>query len=701
MLQGCGWEDDPVTETISNLKGIKTIEYVSASSTKITLKGSGSTQLPESTKLTFKVLDGDGATVQNAKISFVLSDAGINNGVTLSSSEALSDASGMVVVTAYSGLAVGSFSVNAQYTNKTTTITSTSDSISIIKKSELVSSISFVSLTNPTIALKGNGNEQVPDNTTIKFKLVDSGGANVSGATVNLYTSTDTGGITLSNTTATSDANGEITVTAYAGSSLTTFEVWASLETNNSIKAKSTTVTITSNQVKAISFISASPTLIALKGTGGTDLTESSAVKFKAVDESGNPVAGASLNFALSTSNGGIALGTTSGKTNTSGEITVNVTSGTIPTSVTVIASLSSDINIRVISSQINVSTGRAEKGSFSVGPEGFHAIGAWTTNGIEKKVSARAFDRFHHPVPDGTVISFRTEWGGIDSFCQTSAGSCSVTWRSVGDRTLFNSQNPMGRVTVTASAMGEEKFVDINSDGMFDSNDQPFWNPAEGELPELFINSVEIKKVLANSGASSLPDTNVYKWSWVPDTDYVLSTDEFLDDNLNGIWDTGNGKYNGKLCTDAAESSGTCSKELVRVWDSSVILATPPDPAASASMALYDAATGNPVSFIDLSSLAIGSSRSYVLEVKDYLGNPLPGATSITFAGINAAGEVVELSTSVTKITIPESASIGFGTTLFNFAVFRTAVQKVQISIKVSGAGEREYNIPVTEPIT
>ena len=697
VFSGCGWEDED-TETESGTSSlISSITYVSASASKIVLKGSGSTSVPESSKLSFKALDDKGLAVQNAKISFSISEEGITNGITLSTTEATSDSDGIVEVTASSGSIAGIFTITASNKN----ISSKSDIITIIKKSELVNSIDFVSVTDPTIALKGNGNDQVPDFTYLKFKLLDSGGAPVSGATVNLYLSTDTGNITLSSQTGLSDANGEVSVIAYAGTSLTTFEVWASLETNNSIKAKSSTITITSNKVKAISFISAAPTLIALKGTGGTDLTETSAIKFKAVDESGNPVTGATLNFDLSTTNGGISLGTNTGKTNTSGEITVNLTSGTVPTSVTVTASLASDPNIRVISTQINVSTGRAEKRNFTVGPVGFHAIGAWTTDGIEKDVNVRAFDRFHHPVPDGTVVSFRTEWGGIDSFCQTIEGTCSVKWRSVGARSFFSGQDTPGRVTITASVMGEEGFVDVNADGMYDQNDQPFWDSSVGEQSEMFINNVEIKKVLASTSAGSLSDDNIYKWEWVEDNDYVLSTDEFLDDNENGVLDNGNGIYNGKLCTDIAQSEGICSKDLVRVWSENVILATPPEPAASCIVNLYDAVTGNPVYMVDLDGLPVNSVKSLVVEITDYLGNPLPGATSVSFSALDAAGEEVDFAVSLTKTTIPETAWMGIGSTLFNVSVFRTSVQKSKFVIKISGNGEKEIAIPITEPLT
>lgn len=697
VFAGCSWEDDE-SQTESGVSSVvSSVAYVSATSTRIVLKGSGSTDVPDFTKLSFKALDDKGSAVKNAKISFSISEEGISKGVTLSATEAVSDENGLVEIKATSGSDVGTFTVSASHKD----LTSKSDIITIIKKSELVSAIEFISLTDSTIALKGNGNELVPDFTNLKFRLLSSSGSPVSGATANLYLSTDTGNITLSSSTGLSDANGEVNVTAYAGTSLTKFEVWASLETNNSIKAKSSTVTITSNKVKAISFISATPTLIALKGTGGTDLSETSAVKFKAVDESGNPVIGSVLNFDLSTTNGGLALGTSSGKTNTTGEITVNVMSGTVPTSVTVIASLAADPNIRVISSQINVSTGRAEKRNFTVGPVGFHAIGAWTTDGIEKEVNVRAFDRFHHPVPDGTVVSFRTEWGGIDSFCQTMDGTCTVTWRSVGDRSFFVNQDPPGRITITASVMGEEGFVDVNADGMYDQNDKPFWDPNTGEQSEMFINNTEIKRVLSNSSASSLPDSNIYKWEWVEDTEYVLSTDEFLDDNKNGIMDPGNGIYNGKLCTDAAQAEGICSKDLVRVWSENVILATPPEPAASCIINLYDAVSGNPVNMVDLNGLPVGSLRSFVVEISDYLGNPLPGSTKIEFSTLNAAGEEVEMSVSTTKTTVPETAWIGFGTTLFNVSVFRTSVQKVQFVIKVSGNGEKEVAIPVSEPLT
>ena len=68
------------------------------------------------------------------------------------------------------------------------------------------------------------------------------------------------------------------------------------------------TVTVAPAAIGSIVFESATPTNIALRGTGGTGRPEASTVVFRVLDQSGGPRAGATVSFALNTSVGGIAF---------------------------------------------------------------------------------------------------------------------------------------------------------------------------------------------------------------------------------------------------------------------------------------------------------------------------------------------------------------------------------------------------------
>ena len=68
------------------------------------------------------------------------------------------------------------------------------------------------------------------------------------------------------------------------------------------------TVTIAPAAVGSISFLSAVPQLIGLRGTGGQGFDETAVVKFKVVDAIGAAVVGADVTFTLSTMVGGITV---------------------------------------------------------------------------------------------------------------------------------------------------------------------------------------------------------------------------------------------------------------------------------------------------------------------------------------------------------------------------------------------------------
>ncbi|WP_027357899.1 hypothetical protein [Desulforegula conservatrix] len=536
--------------------------------------------------------------------------------------------------------------------------------------------IEFVSVSSDVIALKGTGNANVSETATLKFKVYGSTGAVLAGTKIDLSLSTDVGGITLSATSATSDTNGEISVNVASGTVITAFTVNAVASENTSIKAVSSEIKITSASVKSLQYISASHDLIALKGTGGSDLTETSELKFKAIDETGNVVTGALVNFETNTTVGGLSLSSHSQKTDLNGEVKVSLISGNIPTSVSVVASLDSNSNIRVISNHVNISTGRATYRGFVMGPEGSnHIIGGLDTFGLEKKIIVQASDIFNNPVPDGTTVNFRTEWGQIDSSCTIQGGQCSVIWKSGGNTSVFAGQNPYGRITIVASVIGEESFTDVNSNGLYDSDDNAFWDPSKDNLSEMFINKSDMV-----NGAF--------------DSSYDYGVDEFIDDNGNGVWDAQpNNIYNGKLCSDSAEAAGLCSKDLIRIWRSNVIIATHTEPVNSSVIKLYDSSL-NPVTDIDLKGVV---EKTYYAEVKDSNGNPLPESTEISFSVNKNGTENTTFEIDKNKYVLSNSTGLGLGSTLFPFTIKNKNIEDNStfvITIKGSGENSRPYNI-------
>ena len=185
------------------------------------------------------------------------------------------------------------------------------------------------------------------------------------------------------------------------------------------------------------------------------------------------------------------------------------------------------------------VSTGLPDQNSFSLSANVLNP-GGGDLDGIQSEIVIRASDAFNNPVPDGTAITFMTEYGSIGSSCTTMDGSCSVTWESQNPRAPiiastgtvrtinntacdFDNNGPAndttgvpcfdgvnafplgqifaGRTTIMAFALGDESFVDSNGNGFYDfidvnSNDlfdmgtdilEPFV-----DLPEAFVDHNE-----------------------------------------------------------------------------------------------------------------------------------------------------------------------------------------------------------------
>ncbi len=259
--------------------------------------------------------------------------------------------------------------------------------------------------------------------------------------------------------------------TGGCGSVLTADTVSVSI-TGSSASPATLKVYLTSPAVNSLTFDSATPPTIYLKGSG---YTESSVVKFKVVDTAGNPLPGQAVDLTLSTFAGGVTLDDQSGPlppktSDADGIVSAIVNSGSVPTPVRVIATLDGT-SITTVSSNLAIVTGLPAQLQFSLSEKTINIEG----NDIDGTVNAytvRAADRSGNPVPDGTAVIFWAEGGQIQGTASTTttAGIASATAN-------FVSQNPRpqdGRATIVAYAIGEESFIDQNGNNVWDAG-EPF----------------------------------------------------------------------------------------------------------------------------------------------------------------------------------------------------------------------------------
>lgn len=347
-------------------------------------------------------------------------------------------------------------------------------------------------------------------------------------------------------------------------------------------------VTILPAQAGSIRFLSATPDFITLPGGNGDSR---SWLSFEVLDSTGRPLSGQLVDFALSTSIGGIKLEPAFATTDNSGLVQTSVLAGTAATSVRVTATVrNTNPALSTQSSLLTMSTGIPDQDSFSLSLETRNPE-AWSFDGVEVQLTARLADLFNHPAPDGTAVSFFTEGGSITSRCLTQDGACSVIWTS---------QNPRptnGRVTILATAIGEESFPDINANGRFDGDEISAFqgiNVANEpyDLAEAFIDFNE----------NSLHDGN----------------ETFLDFNSNGIRDFADGVYNGTRCAIPTHFSCSTSLTSTQIRRSSVLV-------MSGSHAVI---TANPTTL----NIAAGGIGTTQICVEDARGQPMPEGTTVSF---------------------------------------------------------------------
>jgi hypothetical protein len=368
-----------------------------------------------------------------------------------------------------------------------------------------------------------------------------------------------------------SSVNGVATTTYLAQGCVGADQINVTANAGGISLSASGTLNILQASVGSIVFLSAEPQNISILGTGGT---ESSVVKFQVLDKNSNVVSNQSVSFSLNTTVGGISLDPVTATTNSEGIVQTVVRTGTVATSVRVTGIVDgSSPMISSQSSQLIVSTGIPDQDSFSLSAEFLNAEG-WDRDGTVVKVTARLADAFNNPVPNGTTVSFTTEGGAIGPSCQILNGACSVDWtsqltRPEGELILDGAGNMIrnpsavldeyapgrfgniygqrygGRATITATAIGEESFPDLNGNGRFDAS--------------------ELNAFLAEKDVSGRPfdladafnDYNEDGLFNPQQTGGQLggNLEELIDFNSNGVFDLADAKYNGVLCAQTAHA--------------------------------------------------------------------------------------------------------------------------------------------------
>lgn len=393
----------------------------------------------------------------------------------------------------------------------------------------------------------------------------------------------------------------------------------------------------------SIQFVSATPTNITLKGTGGALRQETSQVIFKVVDTGGNPLsASQSVSFTLSTSVGGItfangATTTTATSDPTTGQAVVTVQAGTVATPVRVLArTVANGVTLSTQSDQLTITTGIPDQQRFSVSATQLNIEGL-RRDGETSILTARLADHFGNPVPDGTAVNFISEAAavlnattGLGS-CTTTNGECAMTLRSQGTRPAN------GRVTVLAYAVGEETFTDRDGDGLADLG---------AELTDVNSAGTDLTEAFVDTNENGIRDAG--------ETFIDFGGGGAAGDVPNGLFDLGDGKYNGVLCNETAGSTaGTCStQKSIHVRQNMAIV-------FSGSVPFIDFYTTalapiSPVTGIAFSPCVDGTpytpaQTTVVIVVKDENGNAMAAGTSISFSTTNGT-----ITSTPTTFTVP-----------------------------------------------
>jgi len=634
-------------------------------------------------------IPSDGSTP--ATITAYVRDAQNNllSGIPVTFTATSGGISGSPSTTDSGGAASASLITAGDSTPRTITVTATAGTLQATVSVQVVASSSSttVQMGNGTGAsfVAGaigisNANVSAGGSTSLTVSLVQSDGNLYTGsATISFNSNCVAAGTAEiqqngAKVTSVTITSGIATVTYVAKGCSGADTVTASSTVNNSPLSATGTVTVVQASVGSISFISATPTNIALKGTGDATRPESSTVVFRVLDASGGAVSGATVDFSLNTTVGGITMTPapvapatfSTATSDANGNVQIVVNAGTVATSVKVTASVETT-SISTQSSQLTVTTGIATANNFSLAV-GCYNIEGWDLDGIQTNVTARLADRFQNPVPDGTAVTFHAEGGKVGAQCTTAttsteSGVCNVNFTSQA----FRPAN--GRISLLAMAIGEESFTDANGNGAFDPGETLF------DTSEAYEDDNE-------DGAYASGEFF-----------YDFNNDGVRNGALNGPENGVDGNFNGVLCNDPARCSGPKSSGI---GVQNLIILSGSTPTVTAYDSAQVAITGS------FAVGAINSAKALTFYVRDARGNVMPGGTTVALSA-SGAGLGVGAPASFTVPCSGIAANTQFsGITTFPFTVTSgstTGTGVVTLTVTTPNKVSTVYQLSATVP--
>lgn len=409
----------------------------------------------------------------------------------------------------------------------------------------------------------------------------------------------------------------------------------------------------------AITLDAATPAVIGVRNTGRPD---QSIVSMVVRDRLNNPVPNIPVRFFLN-SVGGATI-TPEAISDDDGVVRTTVTSGTLAgvAQITATIDVNGDGTNEVINTftAVNIVGGVPNAGRFSLAAE-FLNIAGRVTFGLEDEITAFLNDHFGNAVAPGTTVNFTTNGASVFNQVQTDeSGRASTTLISEGGVPAD------GIVTVLATTIGEESFIDSNGNGVRDSGEQ-FTDAPEPFIDADFNGRFDTPEPFEDTNGNRRHDAG----------------EPYTDTNLNGRYDAHAAErfidVNGNRQWDAAQSPG--------VWQANALL--------SASIPVtFSAATRaqlQPTSF----TIADGGSQDFTLIVADRDFNPLVGGSQIS---IELQGSGAELFGVPATITLPDAESFGAllpGLNVFSFTVFDeavgepTTVENLAVNVRIASAGD------------
>jgi adhesin/invasin len=432
------------------------ISFVPGPSARVLLNATPTTVSAGGTAtLTATVTDANGNLVPGETITFTFSPN--NSGASLSATSKTTDNNGQAAVQYTAGTTAGADTVRAQATSSSVT---ESTSITVAAPSggagSQPGSVASIALSANNNTIQANGSATA----TITATLRDANGRPVSDNVIVNFSTTL--GIVSSQAT-TAGGNGQATATFTAG----TVAGRATVTATSGTVPGSIVITITAGPAKNLVLHLISNTSIGVRGSG---TNETSNLTFEARDSNGNlvqdpvpgnPTSGTAVSFTLE--NGGLGGGESLSPlraTAVNGQVTTSLQSGTKAGTVKMVAFIDANGNglpdaQEIVSQAISVTiTGGPPWGeNLSVAVLPLNIAGL-VTFGLKDTITTFLSDRFSNPVPDGTAVSFFSDFAGITGAAVST--STNGTTAATATATL-TSQGPVptdGFVTVTPSTL-------------------------------------------------------------------------------------------------------------------------------------------------------------------------------------------------------------------------------------------------------